>query len=660
MKHIPLCLALSLLILPTFWCQSQIEDTVKVLDAVVIKAFAHDKPLQDVPASIAKISSADLERFNNTSILPAMNAQPGVRMEERSPGSYRLSIRGSTLRSPFGVRNVKVYWNGLPLTDHGGNTYLNLLDFSAIDNIEVIKGPGSSLYGAGTGGVLLLGRNQIGKQRFSADVLARSYGLLRYRGGVEKSFSKFNIGVDYAHQSSDGYREQSEMARDMFSLRSNVLVGKKNSLSFNFLYSDLFYQTPGGLTRIQYDTMPSMARPNAAARKAAIYNKTFFGGISLESELGQHWTNTVSLFGNSTSFENPAILNYEKRDERGGGLRTEFQWSNENRKLTLGGEFQTGRSLISVGANNQGTFVDNGNNVRLPSDIFFAFAQHDWDLPVGFFLTVGFSINKLMLEFDDYTTSNKRNLGPIVSPRVALSKKIIPKLSAYVSYSGGYSPPTAAEVFPSLAIYNPNLKPEQGNNFEIGIKSDWKWIRPSLTLYSFQLNQTIIRLDSAGSDYFTNAGRTSQYGIEAFIQVNPTVKKGVSGWLSYTGNHFRFKDYFQDANNFSGNSLTGSPPNVVAAGVDFKWDSFYSNLTANYVDHIPLNDANTVYASEYFLFGLRMGYSFGKEKQVEVFTGADNLLDRKYSLGNDLNAFGGRYFNAAPRRNFYGGLKVRI
>ncbi len=653
-------LILTSLSLLTLWCNAQTQDTTKVLEDVIVKAFAHDKPLQDVPAAIAKISSADLERFSNTSILPALNAQPGVRMEERSPGSYRLSIRGSTIRSPFGVRNVKVYWNGLPLTDNGGNTYLNLLDFGSIDNLEIIKGPGSSLYGAGTGGVLMLGRKPITKQKISADLLGGSYGLQRYRVGVEKSFSRFSIGVDYAHQQSDGYRQQSAMKRDMIGLRSNVLIGKKSSLSFNFLHADLYYQTPGGLNKIQYDTMPSMARPNTATRKTAIFNKTFFGGISFETDLGSHWTNTVSIFGNSTKFENPAFGNYEKRDERSIGVRTENHWTHNKGRLTLGAEFQTGRSKISVGGNNLGTFVDNQNNVRLPSSIFFLFGQHDWNLTNGFFLTTGFSINFLKLTFDNYTSSSKRNLGPIFSPRVALLKKLNQDWSAYIGYSRGYSPPTTAEVYPSLAIYNPNLKPELGNNYEVGIKGSWHWIRPSLTFYSFKLNQTIIKLDSAGSDYFTNSGRTSQNGAEALIQFNPAGKNGISGWVSYAFNQYRFKTYIRDANNFSGNSLTGSSPNVMTAGVDFKWKAFYTNITANYVDHIPLNDANTVYAKEYYLLGMRMGNAFGKEKQLEVFAGADNLLDKKYSLGNDLNAFGGRYFNTAQPRNFYVGLKLRL
>ena len=138
-------------------------DSTKLLDQVIIKAFAYEKPLQEVAASVAVIESKDLNRFNNTSFLPALNTIPGVRMEERSPGSFRLAIRGSSLRSPFGIRNVKFYWNGLPMTDGGGNTYLNLLDFNSVNQLEVIKGPSGSLYGAGMGGVLLLNSPTVSK-----------------------------------------------------------------------------------------------------------------------------------------------------------------------------------------------------------------------------------------------------------------------------------------------------------------------------------------------------------------------------------------------------------------------------------------------------------------------------------------------------------------
>ncbi|HET9485816.1 MAG TPA: Plug domain-containing protein, partial [Chryseosolibacter sp.] len=155
-------------------------DTSRLLQEIVIEAYENNRRLDEVPASIGFLNGADLQRYNNTSILPAVNIVPGVRMEERSPGSYRFSIRGSSLRSPFGVRNVKAYWNGLPFTDGGGNTYLNLLDFSSIGTLEVIKGPGGSLYGAGTGGVLLIKSPEVRGDQIQASTVFGSYGLQRY------------------------------------------------------------------------------------------------------------------------------------------------------------------------------------------------------------------------------------------------------------------------------------------------------------------------------------------------------------------------------------------------------------------------------------------------------------------------------------------------
>ena len=79
-----------------------------MLQEVVVKAYGHDRPAVVVPAAVAVFGKEDFSRFSNTSLVPLLNNQPGIRMEERSPGSYRLSIRGSSLRSPFGVRNVKI------------------------------------------------------------------------------------------------------------------------------------------------------------------------------------------------------------------------------------------------------------------------------------------------------------------------------------------------------------------------------------------------------------------------------------------------------------------------------------------------------------------------------------------------------------------------
>ena len=65
------------------------------LKEVIVTGFQTNRSLYLTPASIVQLKAADLDRYTNVSLLPALNTVPGIVMEERSPGSYRISIRGS-------------------------------------------------------------------------------------------------------------------------------------------------------------------------------------------------------------------------------------------------------------------------------------------------------------------------------------------------------------------------------------------------------------------------------------------------------------------------------------------------------------------------------------------------------------------------------------
>lgn len=662
------------------------HDTVKVLGPVLIQAYATQRPILEVPASIGYLTTENLQRFSNTSILPAVNTIPGVRMEERSPGSYRFSIRGSLLRSPFGVRNVKAYWNGLPLTDGGGNTYLNLLDFNSIGSIEIIKGPGGSLYGAGTGGVILLNGPPIKKNQFEVSAVAGSYGLRRWYVNNQFHSEKINVNLNYGRTQYDGYREQTAMRRDALNADITFQLNSQSALSATFFYSDLRYETPGGLTQAQYDADPKQARPaggpnrGAVEQQATVFNKTPYLGLSYEHDWNDRWSTRIGIFGSRSDFANPTIRNYELRDERniGGRAETQYTFGNHTRKskVTLGGEYQYFKSPIAVHDNDLGTLGALQTKDILTSRQMFLFAQAELHLPANFYLTLGGSINFLQYDFQREfpdVVDEERSFDAVPSPRIALLNKITPELSVYASISQGFSPPSVAELYPSRQIFDKNIDSEQGNNLEIGVKGEIKRkISFDITAYSFQLKRTlVIRRDTTingDPEYFVNAGSTSQRGIEAMVSWEPLKNaKGILShlriWNTYALNQYHFSDYIQDGNDFGGNKLTGVPPTVNTSGLDLAIkQKFYLNATANYVDHIPLNDANTDFANEYFLLGTRLSFrtDIRHKTEMEVFIGVDNALDKKYSLGNDLNAFGGRYFNAAPPRNYYAGLRFNF
>ncbi len=666
--------------------KTQAEDTTKLLNEVTIKAFLYNRPLNEVPAAIALVEQKDFERFNNTSILSAVNTIPGVRMEERSPGSYRFSIRGSLLRSPFGVRNVKMYWNGLPLTDGGGNTYLNLLDFNAVSNAEIIKGPGASLYGAGTGGVVLLRREIAQDPQLRFSTVFGSYGLQRYQMAAEGGNEKVKASVQYAHQQAEGYREQTEMRRNSFNADVNFAINTKSTLSTSIFYTDLFYETPGGLTRTQFEQDPGQARPprimplpplpGAVEKKAAVQNKTIYTGLAYEYMWNSKWSTNVGIYGANTDFENPSIRNYEIRGEKNFGGRTDTQFDFERDtwegKITFGGEYQYFFSPVAVYNNvagEVGSVVEADDEVKSQQMLWFA--QADFDLPKDFYLTVGASANFLKYEFTSLLaspqTTQSRKFDPVFSPRIALLKKVLPSFSVYGSVSRGFSPPSLAEVRPSEGSYNNTLNPERGMSYEAGFRGSIfaNKIQFDFTAYNFQLMETIvIQRTEDGAEYFVNAGETAQRGIEAKLSWVPKLRSSVVSnlmvWSTYTYNHYRFEDYIQDGNEFSGNRLTGVAPTIAVMGVDIAIKKVYFNITASYTDAIPLNDANSAYADEYFLLGSRVGYkaNLAKNFPFEIFGGVDNALDERYSLGNDLNAIGGRYYNAAARRNFYVGVTL--
>jgi iron complex outermembrane receptor protein len=188
-----------------------------------------------------------------------------------------------------------------------------------------------------------------------------------------------------------------------------------------------------------------------------------------------------------------------------------------------------------------------------------------------------------------------------------------------------------------------------------------------ITLFRFDLQDAIVRrTNAAGAEFFVNAGGTRQEGIEAFVEgfLLPAESRGwltqVRAWTSITLNRFRFNDYQSGNNDFSGNQLTGVPNKGMVAGLDIRlFDRISLMGTFQYTDPIPLTDANDAFADAWRLWSARAEWKIPYKKgNVVVFAAADNIGNAFYSLGNDLNAFGRRYYNPAATRNFAGGIRI--
>jgi iron complex outermembrane receptor protein len=420
--------------------------------------------------------------------------------------------------------------------------------------------------------------------------------------------------------------------------------------------------------------------PSALDQKAGVYNKTALLGLSDDWRISEQWQFVFAATTAFTGFENPFITNYEKRKETNIGLRSKIiynsQWGRVGIKWLNGFEWQNGYYTIDSTGNNKG--VPDANLVRdkVKASQRFIFSQAEFQFTSKLLLQAGISLNDFSYQLERIIGTPQIGNVPVefsvqAAPRLAISYLLNKSIALHASVSKGFSPPSLAEIRPSAGGFSTDLQAEQGWSYELGLKgtvirSRWQF---ELSFFQFDLEDAIVRrTNAAGAEYFINAGGTKQQGVELFTEgylINNPARKGISYfrlWSSVTLSEFYFKDYKVTNVSYDGNELTGVPRQVILSGADISFlRHFYLNGTFNYTSRLPLTDANDVYALAYRLWQFRLGWQkqFGKHK-LELFAGVDNLADEQYSLGNDLNAFGRRFYNPAPVRNYYGGLILRF
>jgi iron complex outermembrane recepter protein len=649
------------------------------LSDFTVTAFETERPLLKQSAAISLVGEQDFSRFNETSIVNSFNTKPGVRIEERALASYRVSIRGSSLRAPFGVRNVKIYWNDVPFTAPDGTTALNLLDLSNIRTAEVIKGPSGSIYGAGNGGVINLKSPADPKGGLvSAEYGGGSFGLNRSRIAISQQVGKGGFEASLVKQKLDGYREHSALDRTVFQLGGFMPVSQKQELRTQLLVSDLDYQIPGALNAQQLAEDPRQARPGSVNQNSSIAQKSVFASLGHLYRFSEKAQNNTTLYLTTNDFENPFILDYKKElgFGYGGRSRFTFDWNLAGKpfRIIAGGEYQTALTDAQNFGNRNGLadtvrFAD-----KLKATQGFLFQQAEWEPTEKILLTLGLSQNFSSFEIDRQINASggptglqTRTFDPILIPRIAANYSLNTYSSIFGSISSGFSPPTIDEVRTNEGSLNLDLEAERGVNYELGYRMGKNRLNVDVTAFYFRLNETITTFtNEQGVVLFRNSGSTDQKGIEAaidyvFIQQAVGFIRNFKAGTAFTGHYFQFKDYEQRGNDFSGNDLTGVAPNNLVSKLDFRFaGGFYLNFTHQFTDEIPLNDANTVYQDAYNLVNTRLGIiqNLGKRTVIELYAGVDNLLNESYSLGNDLNPFGGRFYQPAPTRNYYGGLKA--
>lgn len=657
-------------------------DSSKTLQEVTVRGFeTRQTPLQ-TPASVSRISREEISRHSLSDPLPVFNSLAGIRMEERSPGSYRLTLRGSSLRSPFGVRNVKIYWNGIPMSDANGTTYFNLVDFNTLGSIEILKGPAGSIFGAGYGGVVQLNTPTASPgHELSGGFQGGSFSSWSGNARYQYASQRMNLLAAFSGRGSEGYRNHSGMSGYNLALSVSFFLNNRHSVTFSHSGAHIDYRTPGGLTLAQMEADRQASRPatptlpSAREQNAGIEQTYHLSGLTHDWHMAPKTSLSTTVFYAQNDLTNPFITSYEQRDEKTGGYRLLGRSTHRKVILYAGSEGIFTSSGFHVSQNNLGQKGAFLYDTDLLSRQLTHFVQAQLSLPGQVEITGGLSYNTQLyrnetVEVNGETLSVREK--PVVpwSPRIAVLKSLNTKASLFYTFSNGYSPPTAQEMTANFENgQNLRLRAEKGVSHEIGFKSQWTGtFRTEIAAYHQGIRNALVRqvLDN-GSEYFQNTGKIIQKGLEITNRLTLENKESyirtTDLLLNLTLNDFRFGSYINEGMNLQGKRLPGAP----GAGVAFsgKWvqrKGVYLTADINYISVMYLNNANTIRNEGYTTTRLRAGWKFqiGHKTYMNLYGGADNLLNEKYSLGFDFNALGSRFYNPAPLRNYHAGAGITL
>jgi iron complex outermembrane recepter protein len=648
-----------------------------------------------VPATIGTVKQSVLLSADGASLQAGLNTIPGVVMDTRGQGgSQRLNIRGSFLRSPFAVRNVKTYLNGIPFSSPDGSTPLELIDASDIHRVEVIKGPAGSIWGSGTGGVLHLTSVNPLRHGFFARTSHQIGAFGLYRSANEAGFVNgyWSIRASHVHQENTGYREQEWNKKQQLSVFANWRPSKKRSYFFYLASYKGRWALPGGLNELEVAQNPRQARPFSVENNASLERERYMAAASQEWRFSNRLKNTSSIYLQTTDKVNPYGTSpfsqgYKVEAADGAGGRTDFSFNwlkSEKVKLQshLGGEYHWEYFTITESDNVGGQAGDFLYNYNVHYHGLMGFASLDASIGSRWLVSLSNSWNQTIHQAEGRNATNfefdtRASWPGEWLPRAAASFRWFDTHVMHASVSYGNSQPTVFEQIDyENERFNLDLLPEHGVNYEGGLKGAEKatGIQYEVSAYQFILNDAILAGEVTTSDgdtvtAYSNTGRTQQEGIEWSLrkqfQFGDSVSHVLQIWAAGAFQRYRFVDYPTGNENAAGNLLPGVPQATVNSGVELSLfdEGLRFNATHYWVDRVPLNNANTDWGKGYHLINTRLTFQSGFSRlpflNLELFAGVQNMLNTSYTSFFALNAPNGRYFNPSLPRNMFWGFSLR-
>ena len=664
------------------------EEDPKVLSPVVVTATRVEQDSFDLPMSIDKVEAKDIQDAQQRMNLAESLARvPGVTAPNRTLMSSdpQISSRGFGSRSTFGTRGVRVYVDGIPISNPDGLGNPGNVDLGIVDSIEVMRGPFSALYGNSSAGVIQLFTEKASATPVvGADFYTGSFGTYRSEAKTSGTQQGVEYLLDYSDYRSDGYREHSANNKSQATAKLGVSLSDDTKLSTLINWFDQTAQDPGGLTAAQVAANPAQSAPNNRTQNANARvdrgNKQV--GFNLEKILDANNSLNFIVYGGQRFTYSNIATNVTSTSGRLSQIDRTFYGAEA--RLTNRGNFMAKPYVVTMGVT-AGYMEDERRDTPTVSGVvsasstrnelqkaknFDQYIQGTWSVAERVDLHAGVRHTNVDQSVLDYLPNVAGNGTGSVSyakstPVVGLVLKAAPTLNFYANVGQGFETPTMIEVsFRDSSGNGPNLnlKPSTNTSIEVGAK----WLatettRINVAAFDISTENELIALNSGTYVYYGNASKTKRKGME--LTLDNRWSSSISTFVAYSLLDAKFEQAFTGANGTvaAGNQIPGTYRQQLYGEVAFNHQpiGFQTAVEGRMNSSVFANDLNTATAKSYAIANVRASLTqqVGKWRVTE-YARVENIFDKNYIGAVRVNGSNGVYYEPAAGRNYIVGVKA--
>ena len=663
------------------------------LEQMSVTATKIATPTKEVSESIFVVDEKTIEDKNMLNVQDALQNVSGViaASSTNSP-SPKLIIRGAGLKASYGVREIMVMKDGVPMTDPDSFTRFDFIDMQDVSSIEVQKGPGSINAVNSTGGVIqLITKSVFAEDKNSVKVGIGDDGQKNFNTKLRDKVSDNDyLSFSFSKREIDNsWRDNNEFDTTQASLKFGHIFDDESTIENELSYTESNLNLPASMTKEEFEIFKQTGEQHNTSSQwqhSARDSKIVSLNSKYEKEAGSITYRPRVYFNHWEHFHPVTGLINDATDNNIFGTDLEFDWTHKvlaKDSNLVGGvtlkldksddakkyEYKdvekngTGKILKTL-SNEKGDLASTEDSsaflygtylmetIKLSDkwkfDVSARVDKLNFDIDGNELKAYNFGTGKYVAGDGLYSLDNSFTL---FSTKVGTSYSLTDSTNIYTSVANANQAPTTNELGD-----NEDLEKSQSINYEVGLKTRTDNYSSDLALFQNYVQDEIIQIkDENGNTIYDNAGETNKKGLEFDTSYNLTNNLQIGG--TYTYSHFKFDTFNESVRNGmvtnlvsrDGNYLPFIPQNQYSIFTAYHLaNGLKTRLTARTYGSYYMDNANTQKYEGYDLItDLMIGY---EKKNHNIQLNVNNLFDKYYAIEASKNTSGVESYKAATPR----------